>query len=53
MTEAGVRQLDKGVKGMDPFRSAGGVEAVLARRLWVGRDRRRERHWADRPAHVN
>jgi hypothetical protein len=54
VTEAGVKQFNKRVKGTEQFWREDGVEAILALRgLWVCQDQRWERHWANRPAYVN
>lgn len=54
VTEAGVKQFNKRVKGTEQSWSKPGVESILALRgAWVSQDGRWERFWADRPAYVN
>lgn len=54
VTEAGVKQCNKRVKGTEQFWTEGGVEAILALRvMWISQDQRWERCWANRPAYVN
>ena len=54
VTEAGVKQFNKRVKGTEQFWSEGGIEAVLClRAAWVSQDQRWERYWTNRPAYVN
>lgn len=52
VTEAGVKQFNKRVKGTDQFWSQDGVESILAlRALWLSEDDRWERYWRTRPAY--
>lgn len=52
VTEAGVKQFNKRVKGTDQFWTEAGVEAILAlRSLWLSQDDRWNRYWTTRPAH--
>jgi hypothetical protein len=54
VTEAGVKQCNKRVKGSEQFWTEHGVETILALRAsWISQDQRWERYWANRPAHVN
>lgn len=54
ITEAGVKQFNKRVKGTEQFWREPGVEAILALRgQWVSQDDRWERYWCNRPAYVN
>ncbi len=54
ITEAGVRQFNKRIKGTEQFWSEQGIEAILALRgQWVSQDQRWERYWSNRPAYVN
>ncbi len=54
VTEAGVKQCNKRVKGTEQFWSEPGVEAILSlRTTWISQDQRWERYWANRPAYVN
>ena len=54
VTEAGVKQFNKRVKGTEQFWTEGGVEAILCLRgMWTSQDRRWEHYWANRPAYVN
>ena len=49
MTEAGVKQFNKRVKGTEQFWSEDGVEAILAlRALWLSQDDRWNRYWSTR-----
>ncbi len=49
MTEAGVKQFNKRVKGTEQFWSEDGVEAILAlRALWLSKDDRWNRYWNTR-----
>jgi hypothetical protein len=53
VTEAGVKQFNKRVKGTEQFWSPPGVEAILAlRSLWLSQDDRWSRYWSDRPAYL-
>ena len=53
VTEAGVKQFNKRVKGTERFWRDAGIEAVLSLRgNWVSQDQRWERYWANRPAYV-
>jgi hypothetical protein len=52
VTESGVKQFNKRVKGTDQFWSEPGVEAILAlRSLWLSDDDRWDRYWNTRPAY--
>ena len=54
VTEAGVKQFNKRVKGTEQFWSPAGIEPILALRAsWVSQDDRWDRYWANRPAYVN
>jgi hypothetical protein len=54
VTEAGVKQFNKRVKGTEQFWSEGGVETILSLRgAWISQDERWERYWATRAAYVN
>ncbi len=54
VTEAGVKQFDKRVKGTEQFWGDAGIESVLAPRgAWLSEDDRWERHWADCRAYAN
>jgi len=54
VTEAGVKQFNKRVKGTEQFWSEAGVETILSLRgTWISQDERWERYWATRPAYVN
>ena len=54
VTEAGVKQFDKRVKGTEQFWSPAGIEPILALRAsWVSQDQQWDRYWANRPAYVN
>lgn len=54
VTEAGVKQFNKRVKGTEQFWREDGVESVLSLRgTWLSQDERWERYWANRPAYVN
>jgi hypothetical protein len=54
VTEAGVKQFNKRVKGTEQFWSEGGVESVLSLRgMWLSQDQRWERYWKNRAAYVN
>lgn len=53
VTEAGVKQFNKRVKGTDQFWTQPGVETILAlRALWLSQDGRWTRHWVNRPAYL-
>ncbi len=53
VTEAGVKQFNKRVKGTEQFWTEPGIESVLSLRgMWVSQDGRWERYWANRPAYV-
>ena len=52
-TEAGVKTLNKRVKGTEQRWRLRGVEAILAlRAAWKSQDGRWERFWANRPPYV-
>jgi len=52
VTESGVKQFNKRVKGTDQFWHEAGVEPILAlRALWLSQDDRWSKHWADRSAY--
>lgn len=52
VTESGVKQFNKRVKGTDQFWNEAGAEAILAlRSLWLSEDDRWNRHWNRRPAY--
>ena len=52
VTESGVKQFNKRVKGTDQFWNESGVEAILALRAqWLSQDDRWNRYWTTRPAH--
>lgn len=52
VTEAGVKQFNKRVKGTEQFWSLPGVEAILSlRALWLSQDDRWDRYWNTRPAY--
>lgn len=54
VTEAGVKQFNKRVKGTEQFWRAEGIEPILALRAsWVSQDDRWDRYWDNRPAYVN
>lgn len=54
VTEAGVKQFNKRVKGTEQFWTEAGVETVLSLRgAWISQDERWERYWATRAAYVN
>jgi hypothetical protein len=54
VTEAGVKQFNKRVKGTEQFWTEAGVEPILALRAqWISQDERWDRYWANRPAYVN
>lgn len=49
MTEAGVKQFNKRVKGTEQFWGESGVEVILAlRALWLSQDDRWNRYWSTR-----
>ncbi len=49
MTEAGVKQFNKRVKGTEQFWGESGVEVILAlRALWLSQDDRWNRYWTTR-----
>ena len=53
VTEGGVKQFNKRVKGTEQFWSLTGVEAILAlRALWLSQDDRWNRYWNTRPAYA-
>lgn len=52
VTESGVKQFNKRVKGTDQFWNETGVEAILAlRALWLSQDDRWTHYWTTRTAH--
>lgn len=52
VTESGVKQFNKRVKGTEQFWSLPGVETILAlRALWLSQDDRWRRYWDTRPAY--
>ena len=52
VTESGVKQFNKRVKGTEQFWSLPGVETILAlRALWLSQDDRWQRYWDTRPAY--
>jgi hypothetical protein len=52
VTESGVKQFNKRVKGTEQFWSLPGVETILAlRALWLSQDDRWQRYWNTRPAY--
>ncbi|MBU0637776.1 MAG: hypothetical protein KKB50_02850 [Planctomycetes bacterium] len=52
VTESGVKQFNKRVKGTEQFWSLPGVETVLAlRALWLSQDDRWQNYWDNRPAY--
>jgi hypothetical protein len=54
VTEAGVKQFNKRVKGTEQFWGEAGIEAVLCLRgMWISQDGRWDRYWENRPAYVN
>ena len=54
VTESGVKQFNKRVKGTEQFWSLPGVETILAlRALWLSQDDRWHRYWDTRPAYPN
>lgn len=53
VTEGGVKQFNKRVKGTEQFWSLHGVEAILSlRALWLSQDDRWNRYWNTRPAYM-
>ena len=53
VTEAGVKQFNKRVKGTEQFWHEPGIEAILTLRgYWVSQDERWDRYWSNRPAYV-
>jgi hypothetical protein len=53
VTEAGVKQFNKRIKGTDQFWTERGVETILAlRALYLSQDDRWNRHWRSRPAYL-
>jgi hypothetical protein len=53
VTESGVKQFNKRVKGTEQFWSLPGVETILAlRALWLSQDDRWQRYWDTRPAYT-
>lgn len=51
VTESGVKQFNKRVKGTEQFWNESGVECILAlRALWLSQDGRWDRYWNTRPA---
>ncbi len=54
VTEAGVKQFNKRVKGTEQFWTEAGVETILGLRgVWISQDQRWEHYWATRAAYVN
>jgi hypothetical protein len=52
VTESGVKQFNKRVKGTEQFWSLPGVETILTlRALWLSQDGRWQRYWDTRPAY--
>ena len=52
VTESGVKQFNKRVKGTEQFWSLPGVETILSlRALWLSQDHRWQRYWDTRPAY--
>jgi hypothetical protein len=52
VTESGVKQFNKRVKGTDQFWTEDGVESILAlRAMWLSQDDRWTRYWNSRPAY--
>ncbi len=52
VTEAGVMQFNKRVKGTDQFWSETGAESILAlHAMWLSDDDRWPRYWTSRPAY--
>lgn len=53
VTESGVKQFNKRVKGTEQFWGLSGVETILAlRALWLSQDDRWQRYWDTRPAYT-
>jgi hypothetical protein len=53
VTESGVKQFNKRVKGTDQFWTEDGVESILAlRAMWLSQDDRWTRYWQTRPAYA-
>jgi hypothetical protein len=53
VTESGVKQFNKRVKGTEQFWSLPGVEAILSlRAMWLSQDQRWERYWNNRPGYA-
>lgn len=53
VTEAGVKQFNKRVKGTEQFWSVPGVETILSlRALWLSQDDRWQQYWNNRPAYT-
>jgi hypothetical protein len=53
VTESGVKQFNKRVKGTEQFWSLPGVETILTlRALWLSQDGRWQRYWDTRPAYA-
>jgi hypothetical protein len=53
VTEAGVKQFNKRVKGTEQFWEQPGIEPILTlRAAWVSQDDRWHRYWENRPAYV-
>jgi hypothetical protein len=54
VTEAGVKQFNKRVKGTEQFWNEDGVESILTlRAAWISQDDRWSHYWKTRPAYVN
>jgi len=54
VTEAGVKQFNKRVKGTEQFWNETGIETILSLRgMWISQDTRWQAYWAARPAYVN
>jgi len=52
VTESGVKQFNKRVKGTEPFWTTRGAESILALRgRWLSQDGRWSRYWTTRPAY--
>jgi hypothetical protein len=52
VTESGVKQFNKRVKGTEQFWTTRGAESILALRgLWLSQDDRWSRYWTARPAY--
>jgi hypothetical protein len=53
VTEAGVKQFNKRVKGSEQFWEEAGIEPILTlRAAWISQDERWDRYWLNRPAYV-